>query len=66
VRFRTVFDDARQTGVAIIATVLGLACGTSEYSLVAIALAVVYVVNWYLQRVAVVRVRVRGRKGTDL
>ena len=66
VRFRTVFDDARQTGVAIIATVLGLACGTSEYALVAIALAVVYLVNWYLERVAVVRILVRGRKGCDL
>jgi hypothetical protein len=31
VRFRTVFDDPRQTGLAIIAAVLGLACGMSEY-----------------------------------
>jgi hypothetical protein len=66
VRFRTVFDDARQTGLAIVATVLGLACGMSEYSLVAIGLVVVYLANWYMQRVAVVRIRVRGRKGCDL
>jgi hypothetical protein len=66
VRFRTVFDDARQTGLAIVATVLGLACGMSEYSLVAIGLVIVYLANWYMQRVAVVRIRVRGRKGCDL
>lgn len=66
VRFRTVFDDPRQTGLAIIAAVLGLACGMSEYSLAAIALAVVYLVNWWLTRTTVLRIRVRGRKGADL
>ena len=66
VRFRTVFDDPRQTGLAIIAAVLGLACGMSEYALAAIALAVVYLVNWWLTRATVLRIRVRGRKGADL
>ena len=66
VRFRTVFDDPRQTGLAIIAAVLGLACGMSEYSLAAIALAVVYLANWWLTRTTVLRIRVRGRKGSDL
>ena len=66
VRFRTVFDDPRQTGLAIIAAVLGLACGMSEYALAGIALAVVYLVNWWLTRTTVLRVRVRGRKGADL
>lgn len=66
VRFRTVFDDPRQTGLAIIAAVLGLACGMSEYSLAAIALAVVYLANWWLTRTTVLRIRVRGRKGADL
>lgn len=66
VRFRTVFDDPRQTGLAIIAAVLGLACGMSEYSLVAISLVVVYLVNWWLTRTTVLRIRVRGRKGADL
>ena len=66
VRFRTVFDDPRQTGLAIIAAVLGLACGMSEYSLAGIALSVVYLVNWWLTRTTVLRIRVRGRKGADL
>lgn len=66
VRFRTVFDDPRQTGLAIIAAVLGLACGMSEYALAGIALAVVYLVNWWLTRTTVLRIRVRGRKGADL
>jgi hypothetical protein len=66
VRFRTVFDDPRQTGLAIIAAVLGLACGMSEYALAAIALVIVYLVNWWLTRTTVLRIRVRGRKGADL
>jgi multisubunit Na+/H+ antiporter MnhG subunit len=66
VRFRTVFDDARQTGTAIIGTVLGLACGMSEYSLVALALAVVVLVQWWLTRRTLVRLRVRARRGVDV
>lgn len=66
VRFRTVFEDARQTGTAIIGTVLGLACGMSEYSLVALALAVVVVVQWWLTRRTLVRLRVRARRGVDV
>ena len=66
VRFRTLFDDAGQTGVAIVATVLGLACGMSEYSLVALSLAVVFLVNWWMHSVAIVQVRVKVRKNVDL
>jgi hypothetical protein len=66
VRFRTLFDDAGQTGVAIIATVLGLACGMSEYSLAALALVIVFLVNWWMNSVAVVLVRVKVRKHADL
>lgn len=66
VRFRTLFDDAGQTGIAIIATVLGLACGMSEYSLAALALAIVYLVNWWMSSVGYVQVRVRARKHQDL
>jgi hypothetical protein len=66
VRFRTIFDDPGQTGVAIVATVLGLACGCSEYSLAALALVVVFLVNWWLNSTAIVQVRVRARKHADL
>lgn len=66
VRFRTLFDDAGQTGIAIVATVLGLACGMSEYSLAALALAIVYLVNWWMSSVGYVQVRVRARKNQDL
>ena len=66
VRFRTIFDDPGQTGVAIVATILGLACGCSEYSLAALALAVVFLVNWWLNSTAIVQVRVRARKHADL
>lgn len=66
VRFRTLFDDAGQTGVAIVATVLGLACGMSEYSLVALSLAVVFLVNWWMHSTAIVQVRVKVRKNVDL
>jgi hypothetical protein len=66
VRFRTIFGDARQTGVAIIATVLGLACGMSEYSLVALSLTVVFIANWWMNSTAFVHVRVRVRKNGDL
>ena len=66
VRFRTLFDDAGQTGVAIIATVLGLACGMSEYSLAALALVVVFLVNWWMNSTAILQVRVRARKHADL
>lgn len=66
VRFRTIFGDARQTGVAIIATVLGLACGMSEYSLVALSLTVVFLANWWMNSTAYIQVRVRIRKNGDL
>lgn len=66
VRFRTLFEDAGQTGVAIVATVLGLACGMSEYSLVALSLAVVFLVTWWMNSTALVQVRVRVRKNVDL
>jgi hypothetical protein len=66
VRFRTLFDDAGQTGVAIVATVLGLACGMSEYSLVALSLAVVFLITWWMSSIAFVQVRVKVRKNTDL
>jgi len=66
VRFRTIFDDPGQTGVAIVATVLGLACGCSEYSLAALALVVVFLVNWWFNSTAIVQVRVRARKHADL
>lgn len=66
VRFRTIFGDARQTGIAIIATVLGLACGMSEYSLVALSLTVVYLANWWMNSTAYIKVRVRIRKHGDL
>ena len=66
VRFRTLFDDAGQTGIAIVATVLGLACGMSEYSLAALALSIVYLVNWWMSSVGYVQVRVRARKHQDL
>lgn len=66
VRFRTIFGDARQTGVAIIATVLGLACGMSEYSLVALSLTIVFMANWWMNSTAYVQVRVRVRKNVDL
>ncbi|MFO0962106.1 MAG: hypothetical protein U0625_04290 [Phycisphaerales bacterium] len=66
VRFRTLFGDARETGTAIIAAILGLAAGMSEYSLVLLGLAFVYLVNWWLSSTAVVRVRVRAGKHADL
>ncbi len=66
VRFRTVFGDARQTGMAIVATVLGLACGMSEYSLVALSLVIIFLVNWWLSNRAFVRVRVKVRKHADM
>ena len=66
VRFRTVFGDARQTGMAIVATVLGLACGMSEYSLVALSLVIIFLVNWWLSNRAFVRVRAKVRKHADM
>jgi hypothetical protein len=66
VRFRTVFGDARQTGMAIVATVLGLACGMSEYSLVALSLVVIFLINWWLSNKAFVRIRAKARKTADL
>ena len=66
VRFRTLFEDAGQTGIAIIATVLGLACGMSEYSLVALALAVVFLANWWLNSRSAIAVRIKVRKHADL
>jgi hypothetical protein len=66
VRFRTVFGDARQTGMAIVATVLGLACGMSEYSLVALSLVIIFLVNWWLSNRAFVRIRAKVRKHGDL
>ena len=66
VRFRTIFDDPGQTGIAIVATILGLACGCSEYSLAALALVVVFLVNWWLNSTAILQVRVRARKHADL
>jgi hypothetical protein len=66
VRFRTVFGDARQTGMAIVATVLGLACGMSEYSLVALSLVVIFLINWWLSNKAFVRVRAKARKTADM
>jgi len=52
--------------VAIVATVLGLACGMSEYSLVALSLAVVFLIMWWMSSIAVVQVRIKVRKNTDL
>ena len=66
VRFRTVFGDARQTGMAIVATVLGLACGMSEYSLVALSLVIIFLVNWWLSNRAFVRIRAKVRKSADM
>jgi len=66
VRFRTIFSDAGQTGVAIVATVLGLACGMSEYSLVALSLVIVFLAMWLMSSVAHVHLRIKVRKHADL
>lgn len=66
VRFRTIFNDAGQTGVAIVATILGLACGMSEYSLAALSLTVVFLANWWMSSIASIEVRVRIRKNGDI
>ena len=66
VRFRTLFDDASQTGVAIVSAVLGLACGMSEYSLVALSLVVVFLANWWMNSRACISVRIKVRKHADL
>lgn len=66
VRFRTVFGDARQTGMAIVATVLGLMAGMSQYSLVVVSVAVIFIVNWWLSSKAFVRVSARIGKNADM
>ena len=66
VRFRTIFSDAGQTGVAIVATVLGLACGMSEYSLAALSLVIVFLAMWWMNSTAHVHLRIKVRKNADL
>ncbi len=66
VRFRTLFGDARQTGTAIIAAILGLAAGMSEYSLVLLSLTVVFLVNWWMSSKAILCIKVKLKKHADL
>ncbi len=65
IRFRTVLDNPRATGKAILVVVIGLACGLTQW-VTAIAVALLgWVILWWIERSRAARIKVRIPDGAD-
>lgn len=65
IRFRTVLDNPRATGKAILVVVIGLACGLTQW-VTAITVALLgWVILWWIERNRAARIKVRLPVGAD-
>ncbi len=65
IRFRTVLDNPRATGKAILVVVIGLACGLTQWA-TAIAVALLgWIILWWIERSRAARIKVRIPDGAD-
>jgi len=65
IRFRTVLDNPRATGKAILVVVIGLACGLTQW-VTAIAVAILgWIILWWIERNRAARIKIRLPVGSD-